>query len=79
MSTIYSDCRIYVCKTIFGKKRDKCLKFNNISEYDEWRNENIDELGKTSFQPICTNNIIFDQMILAYRNGKIMTPVIIEK
>ena len=69
-------CRIYVCKTLFGESRDTCLEFKNIDDYDKWVRENPDQIGLTSFQPICNKIDIFDKMILAYRNGKIMPPII---
>lgn len=64
------NCRIYVCKSIFGSK-DQCKKFNNMEEYWKWVNLEPPELYNSTFQPICNCKDIFDRMILTIRSNKI--------
>ena len=63
-----SNCRIYVCRSIFGKC-DECIKFDTFEEYKEWLHKSKN--NNYTFQPVCNNhyNALFDKCILAMRSG----------
>ena len=70
---MWENCRLYVCKSFFGEK-DRCLQFKNIDDYHKWSMDNRDEIGQTSFQPMCNLLPLFDKMCLAYQNKKMSLP-----
>ena len=61
-------CRIYVCKTEFGR-RDECIKFKTLFDYYKWKDAS-EYSYLYSFQPICTYISYFDKSILQFRNTK---------
>jgi hypothetical protein len=67
-------CRIYVCRTFYGRNRDKCLSFENKEYYDKWKKLNSDLIGQTTLVPVCNKIAAFDKAYLAYQNGKIIQP-----
>jgi len=64
------NCRIYVCKSLFGQP-DECYKFDSNSEYKQWLSQQ-ETLDGTSFQPICNCHKFFDRFVLAIRSKKIV-------
>lgn len=73
----FDDCRIYVCKSVFGQY-DDCIKFNNLSEYEDWLH-NSGENTPYTFQPICNKREIFDRLVLMTRSSRILPVVTISK
>jgi len=63
------DCRIYVCKSIFGNQ-DECIKFKDYTEYIEWIKKG-DNINNTVFNPVCKCYEKFDKLILMIRSKKL--------
>lgn len=77
---MFNNCRIYVCKSAFGRN-DKCISFADEEEYEEWWRKN--KIEKTddgyTFQPVCNSMSIFDAMILKFRNENLTRKTVIEQ
>lgn len=69
MNKLDEDCRIYVCRSIFGMY-DDCLSFKNVSEYDEWLNTS-GRLQNYTFQPVCNKIAMFDRCVLMMRSAHV--------
>jgi len=69
------NCRIYVCKSIFGQK-DECMHFIDFLEYTKWLKNPEKNKDNTVFVPICNCNEILDKFRLMIKSKKLNIPKI---
>ena len=66
--TNIDNCRIYVCKSIFGMY-DECIKFNTQDDYKVWLKNGMED--NTVFIPVCNCPEKLDKFILMSKSKRL--------